>query len=90
MVRKRKGAGPTRLAKGIPGGDCESCVDWLLKNINKAKGRGARVGQIARDQFAIILDDCIQALLEHALPLREKDTTTKEWAGRILSKICQS
>jgi hypothetical protein len=90
MSTERKRTGPKRqrqLVKGIPGGDCDSCVDWLLKNINKAKGRGARVGQIARDQFAIILDDCIRSLLDLALPLREKDTTTKEWAGRILAKL---
>jgi hypothetical protein len=58
-----------------------------LKNIDKAKGRGARVGQMARDHFAILLDDCIRALLERALPEGEKDTITKEWAGRILARL---
>ena len=45
---------------------------------------------MARDQFAILLDDCFRALLERALPEREKDTTTKEWAGRILAKLYAS
>src|SRR5437762_1685773 len=35
---------PLQLVKGVPGDDCDSCVDWLLKNINRAEGRGARVG----------------------------------------------
>lgn len=73
--------------KGIPGEDCDFCSDWLLKNIDKGKGRGARVGQIARDQFTILIDDCIRSLLDLALPPREKDVTTKEWAGKILAKI---
>jgi hypothetical protein len=87
MGGKRKGAGQTRLVKGIPGGDCDSCSAWLLENIDKTKGAGAKLGQIARDQFTILLDDCIRALLELALPPREKDTITKEWAGRILAKV---
>jgi hypothetical protein len=87
MGGKRKGAGQTRLVKGIPGGDCDSCSAWLLENIDKTKGAGAKLGQIARDQFTILLDDFIRALLELALPPREKDTTAKEWAGRILAKL---
>jgi hypothetical protein len=87
MGGKRKGAGQTRLVKGIPGGDCDSCSAWLLENIDKTEGAGAKLGDIARDQFAFLLDDCIRALLELALPPREKDTITKEWAGRILAKV---
>jgi hypothetical protein len=87
MGSKRKGVGKIRLVKGVPGGDCDSCSAWLLQNIDKTKGARAKVGDIARDQFAILLDDCTRALLEHALPPREKDTTTKEWAGRILAKL---
>jgi hypothetical protein len=87
MGGKRKGAGQTRLVKGIPGGDCDSCSAWLLENIDKTEGAGAKLGDIARDQFAFLLDDCIRALLELALPPREKDTITKEWAGRILAKL---
>lgn len=76
-----------RPVKGIPGGDCDSCSAWLLENIAKTKGARAKVGVIARDQFAILIDDFIRALLEHALPPREKDMLTKEWAGRILAKF---
>ena len=78
----------TRLVKGIPGGGCDSCLDWLLANISqKTKGCRAKIGGIARDQFAILLDDFIRTLLEHALPLREKDTTTNDWAGKRLAKL---
>jgi len=87
MGGNRKAVGQIRLVKGIPGGDCDSCSAWLLQNVDKTKGVRAKVGDIARDQFAILLDDCIRALLEHALPLREKDMTPKEWAGRILAKL---
>jgi hypothetical protein len=90
MSTERKRTGPKRqrqLVKGIPGGDCDSCVDWLLNNINKAKGRGAKVGQIARYQFAILLDACIRSLLDLALPSLEKDKALEEWAGRILAKV---
>jgi hypothetical protein len=79
--------GPTRLVKGIPDGGCDSCSDWLLKNIDKTKGCRAKIGGIARHQFEILLDDCIRALLEHALPRREKDATTKQWAARVLAKV---
>ncbi len=87
MVSKRKEAEQTRLVKGIPDGGCDSCLNWLLENIEKTKGARAKVGKIARDQFTILLDDCIRGLLELALPPREKDTLTKEWAGRILAKV---
>jgi len=90
MSRKRRRTRPKgrrRSVKCIPGDDCDSCLDWLLKNIDKAKRRGARVGQIARDQFWILLDDCIRRLFELALPEREKDTPAKEWAGRILARL---
>jgi hypothetical protein len=87
MGGKRKGAGQTRLVKGIPGGDCDSCSAWLLENIDKTKGAGAKLGQIARDQFTILLDGWVRGLFDLALPEREKDTTTKEWAGRILRRL---
>ena len=76
-----------RLVKGIPDGGCDSCLDWLLKNIDKTKGPRAKVGEIARDQFTILLDGCLRVLLEVALPLRDKDITTKQWAGRALAKL---
>ena len=86
MKGKRKRPGrkrPSQLVKGVPGGDCDSCSAWLLKNIrNKPKGCRAKVGEIARTQFEILFDDCICELLDLALPLREKDPTTKEWAGK--------
>ena len=48
---------PSQLVKGVPGGDCDSCSAWLLKNIrNKPKGCRAKVGEIARTQFEILLD----------------------------------
>src|SRR5262245_3089365 len=87
MGGKRKRAGQIRLVRGVPGGVCDSCSAWLLKYINKTKGKHANVGEIARDQFVSLLDDCIRALLEHAAPLREKDTATKEWAGIVLAKL---
>ena len=88
MGGNRKEAGQIRLVKGIPGGDCDSCSAWLLKNIrNKPKGCRAKVGEIARMQFEILLDGCIRELLDLALPLREKDPITKEWTGRILAKL---
>ncbi len=87
MSGKCKGAGQIPLVKGIPGGDCDSCSAWLLENIDKTEGPGAKLGDIAREQFAFLLDDCIRGLLELALPPREKDMTTKEWAGRILAKL---
>lgn len=87
MGGNRKGAGQIRLVKGIPGGDCDSCSDWLLENIDKTKGARGKVGEIARDQFTILLDDCIRGLLGLALPPRQKDTTAKEWAGRTLAKL---
>ena len=79
--------GRKRSVKGIPGGDCDSCLEWLFANVNKVKGRGARAGQLARDQFTLLLDDCVRRLLELALPEREKDTITKDWAGKILAKL---
>lgn len=87
MVGKRKGAGSTRVVKGIPDGDCDSCLAWLLKNIGKTKGARTRVGAIARAQFEILLDDCIRELLDLALPLRQKNTTAKQWAGRMLAAL---
>ena len=90
MSSEREGNGPKRQrqsVKGIPGGDCDSCLAWLLKNVGKTKGARARVGEIARTQFEILLDDCIRELLDLGLPLREKDTTAKEWAGRMLAGL---
>jgi hypothetical protein len=87
MGGKRKEAGQIRLVKGIPGGDCDSCSAWLLENIDKTKGARAKLGGIARDHFTILLDDCLRRLLELALPEREKDTITKEWAGRVLARL---
>jgi len=79
---------PSQSVKGVPGGDCDSCLDWVLKNIgNKPKGCRAKVGEIARTQFEILLDGCIREVLDLALPLREKDTITKEWAGRMLARL---
>src|SRR4029453_8143325 len=87
MGGKRKEAEQIRLVKGIPGGDCDSCSAWLLENIDKTKGARAKLGGIARDHFTILLDDCLRRLLELALPEREKDTITKEWAGRVLARL---
>jgi hypothetical protein len=91
MSGNRKGTARkkrTPVVKGIPGGDCDSCLDWLLANISqKTKGCRAKIGDIARHQLTILLDGCIRALLEHALPLREKDATMKEWGGRVLARL---
>ena len=87
MGNKRKEARPKRLVKGIPGGDCDSCSAWLLQNIGKTKDAGSKVGDIARDQFTILLDDCVRTLLELALPERAKNTIAKGWAGTLLARL---
>jgi len=73
MSSKRKKTGRKRssqLVKGVPGGDCDSCSNWLFENIgNKPKGCRAKIGQIARDQFAMLFDDC-----------------AKQWAGKVLAR----
>ena len=60
MGSKRKEARPIRLVKSIPGGDSDSRSAWLLENIDRMKGGRAKVGDIARDQFMTLLDDCVR------------------------------
>ena len=87
MGAKRKGVRPIRLVKGIPDGDCDSCLAWLLKNVGETEGARATVGAIARTQFEILLDDCLRELLDLALPLRQRDATAKQWAGIMLARL---
>ena len=70
--------------RGIPA-DRDMWLDWLFTNIDKTKGRGAGLGQIARDQFTGMLDECVVRLLQVAQ--REQDTTAVQWAGRTLARL---
>jgi hypothetical protein len=91
MSDKRKRSGrkrQSRLVKAIPGASCRFCVDWLLANIGKTKGPGARVGQIARVRFTLLLDDCVVRLLQ--LGLCEGDGSAKRWAGEVLAHVLVS
>lgn len=87
MGNKRREAGPIKPVKGIPGGDCDSCLDWLRRYTGTTKGCRAKVGDIARDQFTILLDNCVRHLLEIALPERAKNTIAKAWAGTLLARL---
>jgi hypothetical protein len=84
---KRREAGPIKPVKGIPGGDCDSCLDWLRKYTGATKGCRAKVADIARDQFTILLDDCVRHLLDLALPEHAKNTIAKAWAGTLLVRL---
>jgi hypothetical protein len=84
---KRREAGPIKPVKGIPGGDCDSCLDWLRKYTGATKGCRAKVADIARDQFTILLDDCVRHLLDLALPEHAKNTIAKAWAGGVLARL---
>src|SRR6478735_6124637 len=88
MSNKRKRAGrkrPSQLVKGVPGGYFESCSNWLFENIgNKPKGCRAKIGQIARDQFTMLFDDCVVRLLQ--LGLWKDDGSAKQWAGKVLAR----
>ena len=85
---KNKHKRPKRRRKsvrGVPFADLDIQLEWLLKNIDRAKGRGARLGHIARDQFTSLFDDCVVRLLQ--LGLCEHDSQAKQWAGKILKRV---
>src|SRR5260370_29773384 len=69
----------SRSVTGIPAIELDLGLDWLLASVDKSR--------IAQDQFQGVIEDCIVRLLELALPLREKDTETKNWAGRMLGEL---
>jgi hypothetical protein len=81
MGRKRERSKRGRKSpRGIPGSALDLEMERLLANVSKT----TRLGQIARDQFTGVIDDCIVRLLQ--LGLCKDDLSAKQWAGKVLAR----
>jgi hypothetical protein len=83
MNRKRKRPEKRQSVKGIPGIGLDVGLESFLTKIDQTSGQG----QLARDEIADVITDCIVRLLEVALPSREKAAMPKDWAGRLLASL---
>jgi hypothetical protein len=77
--KRKRNQRKTQSPVGIPGIELDLGLDWLLAYVDQSR--------IAQDQFQGVIEGCIVRLLELALPLRERDTETKNWAGRVLAQL---
>jgi hypothetical protein len=67
--------------KGIPGPDLDVWERWFAENLNK----DTELGQIARDHFTMLFDDCVVRLFQ--IGLHHAESSPKQWAGKVLARL---